>query len=80
MTLTVTATNAADVAEDIVITTGYGSKSFTGVAPGKSVSAAFSTRATSIPADNASVRATATAGAKPVTVSADAPYAGRSRG
>ncbi|WP_342002122.1 family 43 glycosylhydrolase [Microbacterium sp. LWH7-1.2] len=78
--LVVTATNPSDIAADVVITTGYGSKSVSGLAPGKSVSASSSTRMATLPADEATVTATATIGGEPVTVSVDAPYTTRTCG
>ncbi|PPH41195.1 cellulosome enzyme [Rathayibacter sp. AY1E4] len=56
VTITGTATNTSAVAADVTIGSAWGTKTFTGVAPGKTVSAAFSTRAASVGAGALDVR------------------------
>lgn len=71
--VTVTAVNRSQAPALIEIVTPYGSKSFTDVQPNAKVTAAFNSRATSIPAGKAVVSATtASTGMK---TSVDAPYA-----
>ncbi|KZX21818.1 glycoside hydrolase [Rathayibacter tanaceti] len=77
VTLTVTALNNAGVPVSMTVASAYGSKEFTGVAPGKNASAAFSTRAASVPAGEATVTATGTAGGTTVTTVIPAAYAAR---
>lgn len=78
VTLTVTAQNNAAVPVSMTIASAHGSKEFTGVAPGKNASAAFSTRAASVPAGEATVTATGTVDGKTVTTVVPAAYAARS--
>ncbi|NQX12228.1 discoidin domain-containing protein [Microbacteriaceae bacterium VKM Ac-2855] len=78
VTLTVQATNGSAVPVDLNVTSGYGSKQFTAVAPGKNASAAFSTRAVSVPAGEVTVTATATLNGAPVTTVVPAAYPARS--
>lgn len=70
--VTATLTNAAGVPVAATVTTPYGSKSFTGVAAGKSVSQAFTTRLANIGATVVSVHATATIDGKAVAADATA--------
>ena len=72
--VTATATNPNAFAAKIVIGTTWGSKSFADVAPGTTVSAAFTTRATSVTDGSATATATAFVNGKPATASATAPY------
>lgn len=58
--LTVTAVNTSTVPVDLTIATAYGSKTVTGVAPGKSAFHAFTTRLGALPTGSATVGATAT--------------------
>lgn len=76
--LTVTAQNNATVPVDVTVATSYGSKRFTAVAPGKNASAAFSTRAPSIPAGEITVTATGAVDGTSVKSVIPAPYAARS--
>lgn len=78
VTLTVTAKNDAGVPVDMTVASSYGSKQFTAVAPGKNASAAFSTRAASTPAGEATVTATGTVDGKAVTTVTPAAYSARS--
>lgn len=70
-----TAKNTADVAVDLVFTSAYGTKTVTGVQPGKAVSASFSSRQSSVPAGTVTVSARATVDGAPVTGIVEAPYA-----
>ena len=63
-----TVTNAEGFPVTMSATTGFGSKAFGAVAAGKSVSASFTTRLTSVPPDTAVLTATATVNGSPVTV------------
>lgn len=76
--VTATATNPKAFAAKIVIGTTWGSKSFADVAPGATVSAAFTTRAISVTDGSATATATAFVGGKPATASASAPYSAAS--
>lgn len=76
--LTVQAKNTNDVPIDIAIESGFGSKSFSAVAPGKNASNAVTTRQASVPLGEATVRATATIDGKPAATVATAPYDARS--
>jgi DUF1680 family protein len=73
--LTATLTNASGVPVDATVTTPYGSKSLTGVAPGKSVSQAFTTRLTDVGLTGVTAQATGTIDGKAVeaVLSAAAP-------
>ncbi|MFH8252766.1 Ig-like domain-containing protein [Microbacterium sp. B2969] len=62
VTLVTAVHNGADVPVDIEVISAYGSKSFTAVQPGKSVSIAFTTRAASITAGTVTVSASAADG------------------
>ncbi|WP_435736825.1 endo-1,4-beta-xylanase [Cellulosimicrobium sp. PMB13] len=57
----VRATNGADVPLDVSLATPYGTRAFTGVAPGGSAYQSFAVRATSVPAGTATVTVTGTA-------------------
>lgn len=72
--LTVSARNDATVPADLQVATSHGTKSFPKVAPGSSASAAFTVRATSMPAGTATVTSTATVGGAPATSTTRAPY------
>ncbi|MHC2186970.1 beta-xylosidase [Rathayibacter agropyri] len=76
--VTATATNPNAFAAKIVIGTTWGSKSFADVAPGATVSSAFTTRAISVTDGSATATATAFIGGKPATASATAPYSAAS--
>lgn len=69
-----TVKNTDDVAVDLVFTSAYGSKTVTGVQPGKSVSASFSSRAATVPAGQVLIKATAVVGGQEVTVERTADY------
>ncbi|MBD8080125.1 glycosyl hydrolase [Cellulosimicrobium arenosum] len=56
----VRATNAGDSAVDVTLTTPYGSRTFTGVAPGQNAYQSFAVRASSVPDGAATVTATGT--------------------
>ncbi|MBP1240799.1 hypothetical protein ABID92_001384 [Frigoribacterium sp. PvP120] len=66
-----TGTNASDSTVELTMSSPWGSRTFTGVAPGKTVSAAFSSRSASIAAGELSVTSKAASGSRTVT----APYA-----
>lgn len=59
VTLAVRATNDADVPVSVTLTTPYGTKNLAPIQPGKTSSAAFTTRQTSIPAGTVSLVASA---------------------
>ncbi len=80
VTLTVTARNDSAVPVSLTSASSWGSKQFTGVAPGKSAVAAFSTRAVSVAAGQASVTATAVVDGKTVTTVVPAAYTARDCG
>ncbi|ROQ03686.1 hypothetical protein EDF54_3162 [Rathayibacter sp. PhB93] len=65
--LGVTAVNTADVPVGITMTTAYGEKAFTAVAPGKSVFHSFTTRAKAVPADAVDLTVTGTVDGEDVT-------------
>jgi hypothetical protein len=69
-----TAKNSDDVAVDLVFASAYGTKKVTGVQPGKTVSASFTSRSASIPAGAVTVTARATVDGKEVTETFEAPY------
>ncbi|MBF4461236.1 MULTISPECIES: beta-L-arabinofuranosidase domain-containing protein [unclassified Rathayibacter] len=75
--LTVTAKNGATVPANMSVTTSYGTKSFTNVAPGSSASAAYTVRATSIAAGSASVSSTGTVNGASVKSTQTATYTAR---
>lgn len=72
--VTATATNTSAVPVDVVTTSAWGSRTVKSVQPGKSVSAAFTTRATSIPAGQVSVAATGQVNGASATGTATAAY------
>jgi hypothetical protein len=59
VSLVVTARNTDEAAADFGIASAFGTKSFTAVAPGDSVSLVFATRAVSVAAGEVTVSATA---------------------
>lgn len=65
--LGVTAVNTADVPVGITMTTPYGEKAFTAVAPGKSAFHSFTTRAKTVPADAVDLTVTGTVDGEDVT-------------
>jgi hypothetical protein len=69
-----TAKNSDDVAVDLVFTSAYGTKTVTGVQPGKTVSASFTSRKSSIPAGVVTVAASATVDGAQVTETFEASY------
>jgi hypothetical protein len=72
--VTVKATNHEQVPVAIEMTTASGAKSFAAVAPGRNASHAFTTRATSVPAGEATVTATAVVDGAPVSTTVRAPH------
>ncbi|WP_308797787.1 glycosyl hydrolase family 98 C-terminal domain-containing protein [Agromyces silvae] len=76
--VTVQVTNTETVPVDLTFETAYGTKSFTGIAPGKSAFHTFTTRLNSVPEGPVSVVGTATIDDDPVTVSIDAGHEARS--
>ncbi|PPI27096.1 beta-L-arabinofuranosidase domain-containing protein [Rathayibacter sp. AY1B5] len=72
--VTVTARNDAKVPAGITLGSAWGSKAFTGIAPGSSASHAFTTRAASVAAGSATVTATATVDGASVTTTKQAAY------
>jgi hypothetical protein len=72
--VTVQARNDEQVPISVVFTSAYGSKSVTSVAPGTSVTHAFSTRKVAIAAGVVTAQVQAHIGGAPVTLTADAPY------
>ncbi|MDR7188451.1 arabinoxylan arabinofuranohydrolase [Microbacterium sp. BE35] len=78
--LTVKVTNSDEVPVTATVTTPYGSKSSIVIAPGKSVSSAFTTRQANTPAGAADVAVTATVGGQQVSTAVSAPIAAHSCG
>ncbi|MNL38178.1 hypothetical protein D3C87_1603730 [compost metagenome] len=78
--LTVKVTNSDEVPVTATVTTPYGSKSSITVAPGKSVSSAFTTRLANTPAGTAEVAVTATVGGQQVAAVVPTPIAAHSCG
>lgn len=76
LTAKVTNPNAAAVA--VELESAYGSKAIATLAPGKSVSQAFSSRLAAVPAGAVTATATATVDGEEVTGTAEAPYAAAS--
>ncbi|MET8353131.1 Ig-like domain-containing protein [Micromonospora sp. NPDC005206] len=72
--VSVNARNAEDVPLTIELITPYGSRTVSGVAPGKSAYQAFTTRAESVPAGVATVKATGSVDGQPVTAAFEAPF------
>ncbi|MFC3495665.1 immunoglobulin-like domain-containing protein [Glycomyces rhizosphaerae] len=75
-TLVTSVRNDGDTAADVVVSTAYGSKTHAAVAPGRTVSTVFATRATSIGAGNVTVTGTDAGGETELV----APYAAASCG
>lgn len=67
-------TNTSSVPVDVAIATGYGTKSFTAVQPGKRVSAAINSTKSSIPAGEATVTLKGTVNGSPATQQITAAY------
>ncbi|QGH68296.1 peptide-N4-asparagine amidase [Pseudactinotalea sp. HY158] len=65
--LSVSAVNNEAAPVDVTLTTPYGSKTFSAVQPGRTVSAVFNARATSVDAGQVSVSLAGTIGGKPIT-------------
>ncbi|MFH8249091.1 family 43 glycosylhydrolase [Microbacterium sp. B2969] len=78
--LTTTVKNLDDVTVSVEVQTPYGKTTIAGVAPGKSVSQGFSTKAVSIGAGTVQVTASATVDGKPVTSVTEATIAATSCG
>lgn len=78
--LTATANNVNDVPEDVTFTSAYGTKSLTGVAPGKNAFHGFTTRQVWMPAGEVTATATATVNGQPVTATEKVSYDARSCG
>jgi hypothetical protein len=78
--LAVRVANDDDVPVNAVVTSDFGSKSLTGVASGRAVAQAFTTRATGIPAGEVEVAVTATVDGEQVTQTVVAEYAASSCG
>ncbi|MER5455197.1 Ig-like domain-containing protein [Micromonospora sp. NPDC002389] len=72
--VSVNARNAEDVPLRIELVTPYGSRTVAEVAPGKSAFQAFNSRAKSVQAGTATVKATGTVDGEPVTVEFEAPF------
>ncbi|MGI5521486.1 family 43 glycosylhydrolase [Micromonospora sp. CA-259024] len=72
----VQARNEHDAPVDIVLETAYGQRSVAGVAPGANAYQSFATRAVSIPAGSATVRATGPSNGTDVTTVRTADHAG----
>jgi len=78
--VTASLTNAAGVPVAAEVTSPYGSKSFTGVAPGKSVSQAFTTRLVNVGATTVTAQVSGTIDGKAVTAELTAVAAAASCG
>jgi hypothetical protein len=76
----VSARNADDVPLTIELSTPYGSRTVSGVAPGKSAYQAFNTRVGTLPAGTVTVSATGTVDDQPVTEQIEAPFGALSCG
>lgn len=72
--ITVDVTNTSSVVTDVAIATAYGSKTFTGVQPGKKVSVSINTTRSSIPAGQATVTLSGTVNGSAITQKIVAPY------
>ncbi|TMR93997.1 hypothetical protein EJK15_36440 [Nonomuraea basaltis] len=72
--VSVNARNDDDVPLAIELVTPYGSRTVSDVAPGKSAYQAFNTRAKTVPAGTATVKATGTVDGQPVTAQFEAPF------
>ncbi len=75
--ITVDVTNTSSVVTDVAIATAYGSKTFTGVQPGKKVSVSINTTRSSIPAGQATVTLSGTVNGSAITQKIVAPTAHR---
>ncbi len=73
VTVSMRAVNGEDVPVDVKVASVFGSKSFTGVAPGKSASQSFATRAGSVDAGVVMITAS-TGGADGTSATFEAPY------
>ena len=73
--LTVTLVNVDDVPVNVVITTPYGSKSFTGVQPGKKASVSLNSTIAAFPAGVATATVSAVVDGQPVTYTVPVSYA-----
>ncbi|GAA1022311.1 carbohydrate-binding protein [Acrocarpospora pleiomorpha] len=78
--VSVSARNADDVPLTIELVTPYGSRTVSGVAPGKSAFQAFNSRAKTVAAGTATVKATGTVDGQPVTAQFEAPFGALSCG
>ncbi|MFG2044290.1 beta-L-arabinofuranosidase domain-containing protein [Dactylosporangium sp. NPDC048998] len=72
--VSVNARNDDSVPLTIELITPFGSRTVTGVAPGKSAYQSFNTRSASVPAGTVTVKATGTVDGKTVTTQIEAPY------
>ncbi len=72
--LSVNARNAGEVPLTIELITPYGSRTVTGVAPGKAAYQSFNTRRATAPAGTVTVRVTGTVGGRPVSTQIAASY------
>lgn len=78
--LTVSTTNESEFPVSLATSTGFGSKAVTALQPGKSTSAAFSTRVGAVTAGEATVVATGVVDGKNVSVTDKSGYASRTCG
>ncbi|WP_406080861.1 discoidin domain-containing protein [Micromonospora sp. NBC_00858] len=78
--VSVNARNAEDVPLTIELVTPYGSRTVANVAPGKAAYQAFNTRARTVQAGIATVKATGTVNGQPVTEEFEAPFGALSCG
>ncbi len=76
--LTVTTTNQSEVSTTVTQTTPYGAKSFPGVAPGKTVSQSYSTRAKSVAAGSVAAKVSVTENGATRSADATASFGARS--
>ncbi|MFI7026333.1 beta-L-arabinofuranosidase domain-containing protein [Micromonospora sp. NPDC049900] len=72
--LSVSARNADQVPLTIELVTAFGSRTVTGVAPGRTAFQQFNTRSTAVAAGTASVRITGTVDGEEITTEVEAPY------
>ncbi|MFT4211085.1 MAG: hypothetical protein QM626_04360 [Microbacterium sp.] len=72
--LVATVTNDSDVVADITVSTPYGDKTFTGVAAGASVSVAFNSHLSALPAGTVTVTAAGTVDDEDVTTTTTTDY------
>jgi hypothetical protein len=70
----VTVTNADAATVDLTVSSTYGSKSFTGIATGKTATQSFTTRLAAVPAGAVTVNATAVVNGAPVSTQGTASY------